>query len=43
MGFGGNGSESGAITVGHGGCVSDGPFANLTASIYGIDENVHCL
>lgn len=43
LGFGGNGNVSGAITVGDGGCVSGGPFANLTALIYGTDENVHCL
>lgn len=43
-GFGGNGNSSGAITVGHGSCLIDGPFANVTALFYGMDdENVHCL
>ena len=42
-GFGGNGNATGATTVGSGYCVVDGPFANLKALIYGVEENIHCL
>ena len=42
-GFGGNGDVNGVATVGSGYCVVDGPFANLEAVIYGVEENIHCL
>ena len=40
-GFGGNGA--GGPSVGNGSCVTDGPFAYLTALSYGIEEKSHCL
>ena len=42
-GFGGDGNVTGEVTVGHGRCVIDGPFANLEVQYYNEDHQPHCL
>jgi len=42
-GFGGNGNTSLPVTVGHGHCIEDGPFADLQVQYYSEDWNPHCL
>lgn len=43
-GFGGNGNVTGEVTVGHGRCVIDGPFAHLTTLFFSnTDGESHCL
>ena len=42
-GFGGNGDDSGNETVGHGRCVSTGPFVGLEPRYYDKDFLPHCL
>jgi tyrosinase len=41
--FGGNGDKNGKHSVGHGHCVTDGPFANLTVRYFSAEEKPHCL
>lgn len=42
-GFGGNGDPSAKESVGHGHCVTDGPFAGLRILYFDRDEQPHCL
>ena len=42
-GFGGDGNLTGEVTVGHGRCVIDGPFANLHVQYYNEHYEPHCL
>ncbi|OQD67737.1 hypothetical protein PENPOL_c003G02927 [Penicillium polonicum] len=42
-GFGGNGNASAPESVGHGHCVTTGPFAGLRPMYYDRDLNTHCL
>lgn len=42
-GFGGNGDKNGQDSVGHGHCVTDGPFANLTVRYFSVEDKPHCL
>jgi len=42
-GFGGNGDQSGELTVGEGRCITDGPFASLQANFFGENYEPHCL
>ena len=42
-GFGGDGNVTGEVTVGHGRCVIDGPFANLEVQYYNEDHEPQCL
>ena len=41
-GFGGNGNSSDDKSVAYGYCVTDGPFARLTALIWGVEDKPHC-
>lgn len=43
IGFGGNGNSSDERSVAYGYCVTDGPFARLTALIWGVEDKPHCL
>jgi tyrosinase len=43
QGFGGNGAVDSTVTVGHGRCVQDGPFAHLQLQYYNNDWRPHCL
>jgi tyrosinase len=42
-GFGGNGNISAPKSVAHGHCVTEGPFSNLQALYYGVENVTHCL
>lgn len=42
-GFGGNGNIDGDVVVGHGRCVTNGPFANLGLRHYDGNQYPHCL
>jgi tyrosinase len=42
-GFGGNGDGGSRKSVGHGHCVTDGPFANQTVLYFGAENKAHCL
>ncbi|PMD16629.1 Di-copper centre-containing protein [Hyaloscypha hepaticicola] len=42
-GFGGDGNKTGEITLGHGRCIVDGPFAGQVALFYGTRYDPHCL
>lgn len=42
-GFGGDGNKSSEVTVGHGYCITDGPFAMLEAEYYDGEYYPHCL
>lgn len=42
-GFGGTGDKSSNKSVGHGHCVTDGPFANWTVLYFGTESTAHCL
>ncbi|KAK6596644.1 hypothetical protein H4I96_09296 [Botrytis cinerea] len=43
IGFGGNGNSHSNKSVGHGHCVTDGPFANRTIQYFGSEYGAHCL
>jgi tyrosinase len=43
LGFGGDGEPDGPETVGHGRCVTTGPFADVKALIYASHDQPHCL
>jgi tyrosinase len=42
-GFGGDGDKNAERSVGHGHCITDGPFANQTALFFGVENRSHCL
>ncbi|KAJ4288910.1 hypothetical protein N0V90_011251 [Kalmusia sp. IMI 367209] len=41
-GFGGNGNLSSPKSVAYGHCVTDGPFANMQALYFGVENITHC-
>ena len=42
-GFGGDGNRTDLKSVAYGHCVTDGPFAKLTARYFGTENITHCL
>jgi tyrosinase len=42
-GFGGDGDKNAERSVGHGHCITDGPFANQTVLFFGVENRSHCL
>jgi tyrosinase len=42
-GFGGNSDPNAPVSVGHGHCVTDGPFSDLNLTITTWDDPTHCL